>query len=327
MRTDEEHREHREADLESQRRERWLRQRRTGIGASEVGILFGVSIHGSLLSLWADKTGRPTAERTPQAELAMRVGNHFEGFVCEEAEKETGFKISRNHDSAAMSGHPLVRATTDGFAYPEDGDRGCMDAKTVGEHNSAEWRDGIIPLAYNLQLQTQMAVTGCSWALIAGLLLGDSRLVCLRLEFDPELAEIIVARVEWFWRTYVEADVAPPVDDRTVTTAALAALHPRDNGMMVPLGLPLEHAARELVAAKQEAAALKKRIALRENQLRLGLADATFGSFPDGTGVSLKTQTHGSGSTFRVLRSMKPKAVERERKACDERLEKILGGT
>ena len=307
-------------------REAWLADRRKGIGASEVGILFGVSTYGSLLSLWAEKTGREVAKPSPQSAMAMRVGNELEGFVCKLAEEETGLTIDRNDRSMVMLGHWTVRATPDGIITPGDGGAmGCMDAKVVGQHNAGEWLDGIIPLGHQIQLQTQMAVTGCTWALIAGLILGASRpLVCLRLDFDQELADIIVARVEWFWRTYVEPDVPPPADDHSATTAALSALHPQDNGMMIKLGRPLEHAKNEWLAAKAEIAGLKKRVALRENQLRLGLADATFGEFPDGTGVSLKTQKHASGSTFRTLRTMKPKSVEHERKACDERLAKLM---
>lgn len=313
--------------LTRDQRAAWLEERRQGVGASEVGILFGVSPYGSLLSLWAEKTGRETAERSTQSEMAMRIGNELEAFVIKLAEEETGLTIERNSASMVMLDHRTVRATPDGIITPDDGGAmGCMDAKVVGPHNSGEWLDGIVPLTYVLQLQTQMAVTGCSWALIAGLLMGAGKLVCQRVDFDPELAAIIVARVEWFWRTYVETDTPPPADDHTATTAALAALHPQDNGMLISLGRPLEHAKNDWVAAKAEQAALKKRIALRENQLRLGLADATFGSFPDGTGVSLKTQKHASGSTFRTLRAMKPKAVEHECKACDERLAKLMKG-
>lgn len=306
----------------AEQREQWLAERRRGVGASEVGILFGVSPYGSLLSLWAEKTGRETAERTAQAQMAMRVGHELEGLVCKLAAEELGYPITRHSESLEMPGHPLVRATPDGFVEAET--RGAFDAKVVGQHNMGEWLDGLVPLDYQIQLQTQMLVTGCKWAVIAGLLLGAKRqLVCQRIEFDPELGQLIVDRVEWFWRTWVQTDMAPPADDHSATTAALKVLHPYDNGMCIPLNRPLEHAKAELVAAKAEAKDLKKRIALRENQLRLALADATYGVFPDGTGVSLKTQKTSHGGTARHLRMLKPKGVELARKDSDERLRKL----
>jgi len=286
-------------------------------------MLFGVSPYGSLLSLWADKTGRETAPRTAQAEMSMRVGRELEALVCMLASEEIGLPIERWSESLVMPGHPRVRATPDGFIHAAT--RGCFDAKVVGQHNMAEWLDGVVPLDYQLQLQQQMLVTGCTWAIIAGLLLGSARqLVCKRIEFDPELGQLIVDRIEWFWSTHVEADVAPEADDHPSTAAAIAAMHPHDSKILIQLGRPLEHAKDDWLQAKAEMSALKKRIALRENQLCLALADATWGELPDGTGLSLKTQRHASGSTFRVLRQMAPKAVAVARRESDMRIADIM---
>jgi putative phage-type endonuclease len=307
-------------------RETWLAERRKGIGASDVGILFGVSPYGSLVSLWADKTGRPTPKRSAQSEMELRIGHELEGFVCQLAEEAAGVTIERNKASASMPGHPLVRATTDGFATGGGFvGRGCMDAKVVGAHNAHEWRDGAFPMLYRLQLQTQMSVTSCRWGLIAGLLLGsDPPLVYRVVQHDPELERIIVKRAEWFWRTYVETDLAPPVDDRPVTSAALAAMHPQDRKIMVKLDRSLERAMADWAAAKSEVAEAKRRMEYRANQIARALGDAAWGEFPNGNGVSLKTQKNSHGGTSRVMRPMKAPAVEKARKQSEEQLERMI---
>lgn len=304
----------------------WLAERRKGIGASEVGALFGVSPYASRLSLWAEKTGRDTAPRSEQSLIAMRVGNELEGLVCKLAAEEIGFPIERHNTSLELASNPIVRATPDGFVHAET--RGVFDAKVVGQHNMGEWLDGMVPLDYELQLQQQMLVTGCTWGVIAGLLLGSNKraLVCKRIEYDPELGLLIEQQITVFWRDHIIADVAPEADDHTATTAVLKVLHPKDSGMLIKLGRPLEHAKNDLVEAKAEEKALKKRIALRENQLRLGLADATYGEFPNGTGISLKTQRTSHGGTARYLRMLKPRAVVAAHKDSDARLEEMLKG-
>lgn len=305
----------------------WLEERRKGIGASDVGILFGVSPYGSLLSLYADKVGSPP-ESSGDA-IARRIGHELEAFVLKLAGEQTGYDFTPNARSIALA-DTVVRATPDAFVYDasrEADGHGVGDAKVVGAHNVGEWLDGGIPLDYELQLQTQMLVCGATWGILAGLLLGGKQsLICRRIEADLTMQEIIKARVNWFWSEHVLARVPPMADSHPATERALVALHPQDNGMLIQLGAPLAHARRELERADEDLKVAKKLVALRKNQLRLALGDATFGVFPDGTGVSLKTQRNGHGGTNRVLRTMKPKAVVAAKKTCERRLDEIIRG-
>jgi putative phage-type endonuclease len=311
----------------AEERAAWLEERRQGIGASDVGVLFGVSPYGSLLSLYADKVGTP-AENIGSS-IAMRLGHELEEFVLKLAGEETGYKYEHNTRSISLAGS-VVRATPDAFVTDKsrkDIGFGVADAKVVGAHNVGEWLDGGIPLDYALQLQTQMLVCGASWGVLAALLLGTKQgFIWHRVEADIQLQQMIRDRATWFWETHVLPRVPPEADDHPATDRALSSLHPNDNGMLIKLGEPLAHAARDLEAADQELKAVQKRIALRKNQLRLALGDATFGEFADGTGVSLKSQKTAHGGTTRVLRTMKPKAVVAARKACDARLKQIIKG-
>ncbi len=311
----------------AEQREAWLEERRRGIGASEVGILFGVSPYGSLLSLYAAKVGSP-AENTGDG-IARRVGHELEEFVLKLAGEETGFVFKHNVRSIALA-NSVVRATPDAFVYDksrvEEG-QGVGDAKVVGAHNVGEWLDGGVPLDYELQLQTQMLVCGTSWGILAALLLGAKQgFIWHRIAADRKLQAIIKARASWFWETHVLPRVPPPADDHPATDRALMALHPNDNGMLIQLGKPLARARMELEFADRDLKEAKKRVALRKNQLRLALGDATFGEFPDGTGVSLKTQRTGHGGTTRVLRTLKPRAVTAAKKTCESRLDSMMKG-
>ena len=307
----------------AEERAAWLEERRKGIGASEVGILFGISPYGSLLSLYADKIGSP-AENIGDG-IARRIGHELEEFVLKLAAEETGLEFRHNTRSLSLGGSP-VRATPDAFVYDETRKAegfGVADAKVVGAHNVGEWLDGGVPLDYELQLQTQMLVCGASWGILAALLLGAKQgFVCRRIEADHKLQAIIKARVLWFWQTHVEPRVPPEADPHPATDRALNALHPRDNGMLVQLGEPLADAKRRLEEADQKLKEARRSVAHHKNQLRLALGDATFGEFPDGTGVSLKTQRTARGHT-RVLRTMKPAAVRDARRLCDARLDEM----
>jgi predicted phage-related endonuclease len=160
------------------------------------------------------------------------------------------------------------------------------------------------PVAYQMQVQAQMAVTGVEWAALAALM--DGRLVPVDIDRHQAFIERMVEATARWWHDYVVLDVPPPASglDRKL----LEDLYPETGGTV---DLPAVVAAwdQELIQLKREIAEREGRQEVLENQLRALIGEATVGIIPGtGVGYSLKTQPRKEfvmpATSFRVLRRM-----------------------
>ncbi len=201
-------------------RERFLAERRTCLGGSDIGVIVGVCRWKTPYQLWEEKTGR----RVDDADsLPMRFGTYAESFVADEYTRVTGRRVERfnamlRHLTAPIGGHidRLVipegkfRAAWHGQIKTERG----LEAKTVGAYaagRDSEWGpDGSdqIPESYLLQCATYMALTGCPhWDLAA--LIGNAEVRVFPLRRDEELEQGILEIASKWWTEHVLADVPP----------------------------------------------------------------------------------------------------------------------
>src|SRR5262245_28628649 len=102
--------------------------RRTGIGASEVPAILGLSPYATPAAVWLEKVGMATRRET----ASMRTGIALEGAVLKLAADQTGRDLVRNR---ATRRHPLwpdvpLFATPDGFIRPHNW--GLVEVKVVG---------------------------------------------------------------------------------------------------------------------------------------------------------------------------------------------------
>ena len=67
--------------------EEWLKARKTGIGGSDIAAILGLSPYRTPVDVWAEKTGRATAQ---DETLQMRFGRYAEEFVAREYTAKTG---------------------------------------------------------------------------------------------------------------------------------------------------------------------------------------------------------------------------------------------
>jgi putative phage-type endonuclease len=206
-------------------RERFLADRRTCLGGSDIGVVAGVNRWKTPFQLWEEKTGR----RVDDADsLPMRFGAYNEGFVATEYTKATGRRVERfnamlRHPTAPIGGHidRLVipqgksRAAWHGRITTDRGLE-CKTASAYALGRDSEWGpDGSdqVPESYLLQCATYMALTGCPhWDLSA--LIGNAELRLYELHRDPELEEGVIEIASKWWTDHVLADVPPdPVNE------------------------------------------------------------------------------------------------------------------
>ena len=81
-------------------REEFLLARRAGLGGSDIGAILGLSPYLTPVDVWAEKTGRATAQ---DETLQMRFGTYAEEFVAREYTAKTGHAVQR---FTSMLRHP-----------------------------------------------------------------------------------------------------------------------------------------------------------------------------------------------------------------------------
>ncbi len=115
-------------------------------------------------------------------------------------------------------------------------------------------------------------------------------------------------KVDEFWRR-VQERRPPDADGSSATAEALRRLYPRDSGATVFLPAEAATWAEELETAKAAAKQAKALEDSAKNRIMAAIGDATFGTLPDGTRFSLKTQKREGyvveAAEFRVLRRVK----------------------
>lgn len=291
-------------------RSNWLAARGSGIGASDVSALFGLSPWASMFSLWAEKT--QLAAPVDIDEDYLIWGQLQEEPVAKFYELRTGRKVWKGGSPYCIAQHerlPMFRCTPDrlvesaadiGFDEP-----GGMQIKAAAWFMADDWAEGPPPHV-QIQVQSEMACTGARWWSVPVYLGGKFRNYDVMRD-ETMIAEI-EAQVEWFWGL-VQSRTQPEIDGHAATARVLKALHPRDNGETVDL--PVDaialyddlNAQRAVISEAQRIA--KKLKAGPENNLRALIGSATFGRLPDGRVLSLRTQTRQPPEEESVFRTLK----------------------
>jgi len=261
---------------EAQRREAWLKDRRTGIGGSEVAAIVlppeDRPSWCSPLKLWLEKRGlAETAENN-----AMRAGKRFERSILELYAETRGVAIAfADPWEFIRDKHlPILGASLD--ARWAEGDRRPVDAKNIRFKDGSKWGDAgseQMPLYYACQLTVQMMVTSTEVSDLAVLFSGQD-LEHFQAYYDPETAAIIRERVAVWWERHIVQGHQPEMDGTDAASDYLRKRFARATDRTVEptqqvLDLILQR--REAYAAEQ-AAKLARQEA--ENRIKAFMGDA-----------------------------------------------------
>jgi predicted phage-related endonuclease len=306
--------------------DRWLAERRTGIGGSEVSALYtlpdGRCAHPWLspLKLWALKTGRlPDPQPTPQEAPHLYVGRVLEKPVREMYEAFSGRTVSDGVTLLRDSQSPVMLASTDGKQVcPARDVPGVYEGKVTTVFRRSDWierldDDGevklreLVPLHYQCQVQHYMACTDLSWASVVCFMQADAAPIHWRdVDRHEKFIDDMRERTARWWRDHVHADVPPAIDDSEATETALREMHSKAEKLAVLL--PASFAA---VYDRLEAIAEFSKLLKKEKQRLRNILLSTMGSAAlaiisdDGRGWSLR------GEERRSLRAMTQQRLAR----------------
>lgn len=220
--------------------EQWLQRRRGFIGASDAASALGMSAWKTRLELAQEKWGEFTQEETEE----MRRGTILEPLVAKMYERDVGRPLvkaewMRSPDHEWMSAEPDFMDLHGEGTY--------VQTKTVIWWSRDDWindkGEDVIPDHYMLQVQHEMAVTGCPRNCVAALFADANtfralvRMVEMKMSFDAiadyvegliampnaqcafvvipatrddGLVKDIIEGEKEFWTKYVVPKVEPP---------------------------------------------------------------------------------------------------------------------
>lgn len=247
----------------------WLEWRRTGIGASDVAAIAGLSPWSTPMSVWVDKTiGLPD----DQSE-SMEWGHLLEPVIAAKFAADTGWIVTGEQTWCHHPEHAHHLATVDGFVCDPDAPSvdaalGVLEVKTTGDYPWAE-----LPDAYAIQVQWQLHVTSLDRAWVAVLHMARGRAFRIyEVARDQQMIDTCVRIAERFWTDHVLANEPPPVDGEDATTKAIRLRWPdSDPSVRVELAPEVLEEWRRLRAAAAEAAKAKEEAAQR---IRVAMGDA-----------------------------------------------------
>jgi putative phage-type endonuclease len=291
--------------------DRWIQDRRTGIGASEWAIVLGISAYKSRYELAVEKIGTVAPDDLSDNE-DIEYGHAMERVTLEFLAKRTKREIKPWDSFTIVRGNerPHLFCTPDALQTAEGKPgEGTAQAKNTNAWFAKEWKTEP-PLIYQIQLQGEMAVMGLKWGTLC-VTIGGNRFRYFDIERNDKFIDAALPLIDKFWAA-IQAGELPEVDASESARNALAKLYPEDNGKTVALIGKYQQFYLELSAIKAAQKKLETRRDFIENHVKAAIADNLEAMLPNGSRFSWKPQTRTcickhckmitSESTFRVLR-------------------------
>ena len=204
----------------------WLKYRKRGLGASEIGTVLGLNPYKSKLELFYDKvTLQP---KTNIENIAMFMGHYHEAAVADLWQywdgSEQGMidnyrkgnkvrKCRRINAYVSNPKYPWLFASLDriinkgnanihGSDYEASENEGALEIKTIAGYEADKWEAGIPP-SHLVQVITQMLVCEFQYGEIAAM--KDGRYFSVwPFNFNPIIAKNIVEQSKEFWESVIE---------------------------------------------------------------------------------------------------------------------------
>lgn len=183
----------------------WLGYRKRGITGTDAGAIVGMNPYVSAFKIYQDKV---TDEIEDVDNESMRQGRDLEAYVAKRFEEQTGKKVKRANAIFYNPEHDWMLADFDRLIV---GEKAGLECKTVSAYSTEKWKNGKIPLHYQLQVQHYLAVSGYDCWYIAALILGREFIVH-KIERDEEMIHDLITIEERFWTQNVLLKNPPDPD-------------------------------------------------------------------------------------------------------------------
>lgn len=187
----------------------WLRERRAGIGGSEVAAIMGENHWNSPRQIWMSKMGMFDDKPQQQSEAA-RWGNLLETVVADEWALREDRKYVHIPVILQDDERPYLLANIDGFTLSSDGQviTGILEIKTTSAYNQSVWENGPLPFHYMCQTNWYCGITRLGAYTIV-CLVGGQHLYSYDLPADSELFAREVAAADDFWLNHIVTGIEP----------------------------------------------------------------------------------------------------------------------
>jgi len=171
--------------------EPWLTWRKSGVGASEIAAVLGISPFKTAHGLWQEKTG---AVEGFKGNAATQRGSDLEEVACEAyGDVKGNTKVNTANTCLTHDSYTFIKASLDGWIDDET----IIEIKCPLAKNYEAMKEEV-PAYYIAQMQQQMLVSGarrCVFWVFDPELGGYATMV----EADSEYFEIIIKAATDFW--------------------------------------------------------------------------------------------------------------------------------
>ena len=293
-------------------REDWLRERKKGIGGSDVACVLGLNKYKSAFALYNEKKSEELDDYDNEA---MRIGRDLEDYVASRFTEKSGIKVRNENAILINEDFPFIRANVDRLCV---GVKAGLECKTASTWNAKSFGKGEFPVNYYTQCVAYMAVTGLPDWYLAVLVMGKEFKVyrltrdkdcdcpdwceCAVYVSDDEI-EALVSACRSFWCEHIEKNVPPAVFNSNDDEAISSACNP-DSGQEIDMTGYLDKLA-ELTDLKRqidELTAQKKQV---ESEVKMFMGDHGRG-YADGYRVSFTKQSRTTYD-WRLFKENNPK--------------------
>jgi putative phage-type endonuclease len=212
-------------------RSEWLKLRRDGLGSSDAAVAMDMSPWVSTYSLWSEKRGYLAEQEDRERFLWGRL---IEPSILDQAELRGWVDVTARGLMLRSPERPYMLANPDGLT-----DSAVVEAKTADSFDEKRWDEGV-PDQYAIQAHHLMYVADRKRCVFP-VLFGFGSFKQFVVEWDDELAEVMLDQEERFWKRVTDDD--PPDPDGSEST--MLALRERYKNYTPGLTIDLGEPARE----------------------------------------------------------------------------------
>lgn len=187
------------------------KERRLGIGGSDIAAIVGINKWLSPLDVYLEKI---STEDPYEEEISLigpnpiEWGNIMEPVIIKHFERATDLNCTTELETFVHSQYPYMRANVDAKIIGEDA---LLECKTAGQFMANQWSTlggDNIPEPYLLQCAYYAEVANVSKVYIA-VLIGGNDFRIYTYDRNPALGNLILSKVTNFWENHVLKQIPP----------------------------------------------------------------------------------------------------------------------
>lgn len=207
-------------------RKKWLEERKTYIGGSDIGAIVGINSYKTALDIYFDKTTETIVE--DEISEPAYWGQTLEDIVAQEYSKRTAYSLDIPSGLIRHKKYPYIACNID---YWANGGAHILECKTASFTKAKEWGEvgtNQIPEGYLYQVAYYSAITGVPNVDIAVLIGGQDFRIYQYLK-DEEMEAKLIKAARIFWTKYIETGTVP----NPKTGGDMLKLYPKASGLEV----------------------------------------------------------------------------------------------